>query len=245
MGYADRTVAEIATQLPGATAVFRAHRIDYCCGGARPLAEAAAERSVAIDVIESELAQLAVTSAEPPQDAPALIEHILARYHETHRRELPELVRLAARVEARHVSHPQMPAGLQAALEEFSVALDEHMAKEEQILFPMMLHGGHPMIAAPIGRMRFEHDEHGERIARLEGPDARSGPSRGRLPDLACAVCRFAQADRRRVRARTPREQRAVSAICLSRSTCTRSASPIARALARGTGLASANRAQN
>ncbi len=168
MGYADRTVAEIATQLPGATAVFRAHRIDYCCGGARPLAEAAAERSVAIDVIESELAQLAVTSAEPPQDAPALIEHILARYHETHRRELPELVRLAARVEARHVSHPQVPAGLQAALEEFSVALDEHMAKEEQILFPMMLHGGHPMIAAPIGRMRFEHDEHGERIARLE-----------------------------------------------------------------------------
>ena len=169
MGYADRTVAEIATQLPGATAVFRAHRIDYCCGGARPLAEAAAERSVAIDVIESELAQLAVTSAEPPQDAPALIEHILARYHETHRRELPELVRLAARVEARHASHPQKPAGLHAALEEFSVALDEHMAKEEQILFPMMRHGGHPMIAAPIGRMRFEHDEHGERIARIEG----------------------------------------------------------------------------
>ena len=69
MGLADQTVAEIATRLPGATAIFRAHKIDYCCGGARPLAEAAAERSVAIDVIESELAQLAVRRArEPPQD---------------------------------------------------------------------------------------------------------------------------------------------------------------------------------
>ena len=68
MGYADRTVAEIATQLPGATAVFRAHRIDYCCGGARPLAEAAAERSVAIDVIESELAQLGKSLAHVSLD---------------------------------------------------------------------------------------------------------------------------------------------------------------------------------
>ena len=40
MSYADHTVAEIATTLPGATAVFRAHRIDYCCGGGHTLAEA-------------------------------------------------------------------------------------------------------------------------------------------------------------------------------------------------------------
>ncbi|HTN50192.1 MAG TPA: iron-sulfur cluster repair protein YtfE [Burkholderiaceae bacterium] len=169
MGYADRTVAEIATQLPGATAVFRAHKIDYCCGGTRPLAEAAAERAVPIDVLESELGRLVpeISPAASIETAP-LIDHILSRYHETHRRELPELVRLAARVEARHAGHARAPAGLQAALEELAGALDDHMAKEEQILFPMMLRGGHPMISAPIGRMRYEHDEHGERLARLE-----------------------------------------------------------------------------
>jgi regulator of cell morphogenesis and NO signaling len=173
MGYADRTVADIAAQLPGATAVFRAHRIDYCCGGARPLAEAAAERAAPLEAIEAALAQLA---AAPGPDAgmtdaastQALIDHILVRYHETHRRELPELLRLAHRVEQRHADNPLAPVGLAAALQEAAEALDEHMAKEEQILFPMMLRGGHPMIYAPIGRMRGEHDEHGERLLELE-----------------------------------------------------------------------------
>ena len=169
MSYADQTVAEIATSLPGATVVFRAHRIDYCCGGGSPLAEAAAARAVPLEQIEAELAKL---SPDAPREAPtetnALIGHILARYHDTHRRELPELLRLAARVEQRHVGHTQVPAGLHANLQELASALDEHMAKEEQILFPLMMQGGHPMISSPIARMRFEHDEHGERLARLE-----------------------------------------------------------------------------
>jgi regulator of cell morphogenesis and NO signaling len=168
MGFADRTVAEIATTLPGATAIFRAHHIDFCCGGARPLAEAAAEGAVPLAQIEAELARLAPAADTPPESTNALIEHILARYHETHRSELPELLRLAARVEERHAANAQVPAGLHAALQELAAALDEHMAKEEQILFPLMLHGGHPMIHAPISVMRGEHDEHGARLARIE-----------------------------------------------------------------------------
>ncbi len=195
MGYADQTVAEIATRLPGATEVFRAHRIDFCCGGARPLAEAAAERAVSLAQIEAELERLdAGAPRAAPDDTDALIEHILSRYHETHRRELPELVRLAARVEARHVGHASVPIGLQAALEELSGALDEHMAKEEQILFPMMRHGGHPMITAPISRMRFEHDEHGERLANLE-----SLTGDLQLPEDACPTWRALYAGLRKL----------------------------------------------
>jgi regulator of cell morphogenesis and NO signaling len=174
MGYAERTVADIAARLPGATAIFRAHRIDYCCGGARPLAEAAAERAAPLGEIEAALAQL--DAAAPAADAgmtgaastDTLIDHILVRYHETHRRELPELLQLANRVERRHAEHPLVPRGLAAALHETAEALDEHMAKEEQILFPLMRRGGHPMISAPMGRMRGEHDEHGERLLDLE-----------------------------------------------------------------------------
>lgn len=169
MGFADQTVAEIATSLPGATAVFRAHRIDYCCGGARPLAEAAAEHAVPLEQIEADLARLAPMAADAvPEPTNALIEHILTRYHASHRAELPELLRLASRVEERHAGHAQRPAGLHEALQELAGALEEHMAKEEQILFPLMRHGGHPMITAPISVMRGEHDEHGERLARIE-----------------------------------------------------------------------------
>jgi regulator of cell morphogenesis and NO signaling len=168
MGFSDRQVAEIAANLPGATQVFRAHKIDFCCGGQVPLAQAAAERGAPLPEIERELAQLEAGAAIAPQETAALIEHILTRFHETHRRELPELIRLAAKVEARHAEHPAAPHGLRAALEETAAALDEHMQKEEQVLFPLMRSGGHPMIHMPIGMMRGEHDEHGERLAQLE-----------------------------------------------------------------------------
>jgi regulator of cell morphogenesis and NO signaling len=168
MGFSDRQVAEIAASLPGATQVFRAHKIDFCCGGQVPLAQAAAERGAPLPEIERALAQLDAGAAAAPQETAALIEHILTRFHETHRRELPELIRLAAKVEARHAEHPAAPHGLRVALEETAAALDEHMQKEEQVLFPLMRSGGQPMIHMPIGMMRGEHDEHGERLAQLE-----------------------------------------------------------------------------
>ena len=168
MTYAQRQVADIAAALPGATQVFRKHKIDFCCGGQVPLSQAAAERGEALSAIEAELAALETDAAQAPQSNDDLIEHILDRYHATHRAELPELIRLAARVEERHAGNAAVPNGLHAALVELSGALDEHMQKEEQILFPLMRAGGHPMIGGPIGRMRFEHDEHGERLANLE-----------------------------------------------------------------------------
>jgi regulator of cell morphogenesis and NO signaling len=168
MNYAERQVADIAANLPGATKVFRNHKIDFCCGGQVPLAEAAAARGAPLATIESELAELETGEVEAPQSSEELIDHILTRYHDTHRAELPELIRLAERVEARHADNPLAPRGIHAALLEAAGALDEHMQKEEQILFPLMRSGGHPMLHAPIGRMRYEHDEHGERLGALE-----------------------------------------------------------------------------
>jgi regulator of cell morphogenesis and NO signaling len=49
-----------------------------------------------------------------------------------------------------------------------SIELDSHMQKEEQILFPLMRRGGHPMIAQPIAVMLAEHDDHGVRLRELE-----------------------------------------------------------------------------
>ncbi|HZD26242.1 MAG TPA: iron-sulfur cluster repair protein YtfE [Alphaproteobacteria bacterium] len=166
---AERTLADLAVSLPGATALFRAHKLDFCCGGEVPLAKAAAVRALDLDDLVTALAALDRSAApELPDDADALIDHILARYHEPHRAELPELIRLSRRVEAVHRDNPAVPRGLADALEELLAELDSHMQKEEQVLFPMMRAGGNPMIAHPIARMRFEHDEHGERIRALE-----------------------------------------------------------------------------
>jgi regulator of cell morphogenesis and NO signaling len=167
--FADRSLGEIATSLPGATAVFRRHKLDFCCGGAVSLAEAAARKGLPLERLTEELAALDPAAVpQAPEDPAALIDHILSRYHQVHRRELPELIRLSRRVETVHREHPQVPAGLAAALEAMLDELEQHMQKEEQILFPMLRRGGHPFVAQPIARMRAEHGEHGQRLRLIE-----------------------------------------------------------------------------
>jgi regulator of cell morphogenesis and NO signaling len=165
---AERMLGDIARELPGAAAVFRRFGLDYCCGGNQSLRAAADAGGVDARQVERELAVLTPAPAEAPEEPLPLIDHILSRYHETHRRELPELILLARRVEERHAEHPQVPKGLAKLLEHIAEAIEEHMQKEERILFPMMRAGGVPMIMGPIQVMEDEHVEHGERLRQLE-----------------------------------------------------------------------------
>lgn len=163
------SLGEIAVLLPGATAIFRRYGMDFCCGGDALLADAVREPGVALEQILAELKVLDQSAPRAYPEAPsALIDHILERYHETHRRELPELIRLAEKVERVHASHPDVPAGLAEALRVMMQELETHMTKEEAVLFPMMRMGPQPMIAHPIARMRLEHDDHGVRLREVE-----------------------------------------------------------------------------
>ncbi len=166
---AGRTIGEIAANVPGATAVFRKYKLDFCCGGDVPLEQAAKKKNLDTQQLLSELEALRHESDEGVQwpDASTLIDHILERYHEVHRQQLPELIRMARRVEAVHADHPHVPAGLADVLTDMEQELLSHMAKEEQVLFPVLKSGGHPMVIHPIGMMRHEHLDHGETLERL------------------------------------------------------------------------------
>lgn len=170
VGFADRTLADIATTLPGATGIFRRSKLDFCCGGKISLADAASVKGLMLAELEADLAAVAALAlpAERPDATDDLISVIESRYHATHRRELPELVRLARRVEAVHKAHPKVPHGLADLFEKIAAELEAHMQKEEQILFPLMRKGGHPMIAQPIAVLLAEHDDHGVHLHELE-----------------------------------------------------------------------------
>jgi regulator of cell morphogenesis and NO signaling len=184
----------LAAGLPGATAVLREHGIDYAAAAHLTLADAAAARQVQVDAVETGLRSILRAVPLPVDDsALALIDYILARFHEIHRRELPELIRLAEGVEAATMAHPKSPRGLTLALGSLAAELESHLLKEERMLFPLMRQGGHPMIANPIACMRHDHDDHSTRIAELlmlaDGfalpRDA--SPSTGRRSTSACA----------------------------------------------------------
>ena len=186
-GFATSTLAEIAATLPGATGLFRRRKLDFCCNGRVALADAATAKGLSLDELQTELeaiAALALPAAQPEatEDLIALIE---TRYHAAHRREFPELIRLARRVEAVHKAHEAAPHGLAELLARMEGELEAHMCKEEQVLFPLMRRGGHPMLAQPIAVMLAEHDDHGAHLRRIETLTADFTP-----PDDACPTWR-------------------------------------------------------
>src|SRR5690606_10279393 len=83
------------------------------------------------------------------------------------RQQLPELIRLAARVEQVHGARENCPRGLTDLLLGMLQELENHMQKEEQILFPMIRQGQNPMLGGPISVMRFEHDQHGDALEKV------------------------------------------------------------------------------
>jgi regulator of cell morphogenesis and NO signaling len=94
------------------------------------------------------------------QGLSAVVEHILQRYHEPLRRELPVLIASARAIEAGHQADPLCPHGLAAHLEEVRLSVESHLQKEEQILFPLILAGRGANAHMPIKVMMAEHNDH-------------------------------------------------------------------------------------
>lgn len=110
-----------------------------------------------------------------------LVDHLLQRYHQVHRRQLGDLLYLAQKVEHTHHDHPDCPQGLTEHLRNMARELEQHMQKEEMILFPMLARGQGAMAGGPIQVMLGEHDDHAAAIAHIDV--LTNGLS---LPDSVC-----------------------------------------------------------
>ena len=177
---AQQAIGQIAVNLPGSTAVFRRLKLDFCCGGQVPLQQACASKGLPLDAVLAELAELERPSEMPATESPeALVNHILARYHAVHREQLPELIRMARRVEAVHRENPDVPVGLADLLENMEGELLGHMALEEQVLFPVLRSGGQGADSGPIQTMRNDHTGHGAQLERLMALTDDANPPRG------------------------------------------------------------------
>lgn len=114
-----------------------------------------------------------------------LVDHIVRRFHEQHRVQLPELIRLARKIEHVHEQNLDCPAGLADVLEGLQQALESHMLKEEQVLFPMLIQGAGSLVRGPVAVMRFEHEEQEKAI-----DDIRRITQNLTLPASACNTWR-------------------------------------------------------
>lgn len=166
-------VGTIAAEHPLATRVFSRHGIDFCCGGGRPLEEVCVEKGLEPDAVLAEiLKELATTDgfAENWTNAPLdhLMDHILHAYHKPLWEELPRLDQMAQRVlEVHREKNPEGLSELARIVVALRGELEQHMMKEEQILFPMVRRGQGFMADGPISVMEYEHEAAGAALRRL------------------------------------------------------------------------------
>jgi regulator of cell morphogenesis and NO signaling len=135
------TLKEIVTQDFRAAAIFEKYALDFCCNGGVTIDQACTARRLDAAPIITELANLG-HSPLPPDDRftrwtpEALIEHIVSVHHAYVREAIPVLLTHTAKVARVHGErHPEV-AAIAGQFATVAEELQQHMMKEEHILFP-------------------------------------------------------------------------------------------------------------
>ena len=183
----DRTVRDVVIGLPQATRVFEKLKIDYCCGGDRPLGEACATAGVEVANLERMLEEAAQAEVQgngsldfQKATLSELVGHILDKHHVYTKEEMARLEPLIDKVIAAHGgNHPELQ-GLGGLFQQLCADLKPHMFKEEQILFPYIVEmersalQNRPAPFAPFGTvnnpirmMMMEHETVGDLLREL------------------------------------------------------------------------------
>jgi regulator of cell morphogenesis and NO signaling len=167
----DHTLAHLSVTHAGASRVFYRHGLDFCCHGQISLRDACEAKGLdatkLVEEIRGEERGDDSFARWDEQSPDALIDHLLGRFHEPHRAELPRLLAMASKVEQVHGEKDACPTGLTSHLERMSEELELHMQKEEQVLFPLIRDGRGRMAAMPVQVMEREHRDHGQNLVRL------------------------------------------------------------------------------
>ncbi|MGG4407099.1 DUF542 domain-containing protein, partial [Geobacillus stearothermophilus] len=108
-------IGDIVTQFPKAADLFKARRIDFCCGGQRPLKEAIEELGLDGEALLRELNTLYAEAQNKPtgnwSEAPLadLVDHIINTHHRYLNEELPQLSPYVTKVLRVHgMHHPHL-----------------------------------------------------------------------------------------------------------------------------------------
>ena len=183
----DKTVRDLALELPQATRVFEKLKIDYCCGGDKTLSEACSTAGVEIASLERMLDEARPSDFEVNVSIDfqkltlrELIDHILSKHHVYTKEEMLRLEPLVAKVIAAHGGNHSELNEMGALFQQVCADLTPHMFKEEQVLFPYVLEmersvlENRPAPVAPFGTvknpvrmMMMEHDTVGDLLREL------------------------------------------------------------------------------
>jgi len=176
----DVSLGELINANPALATVFERLQIDFCCGGNRKLSEALVGQDITVEAIETALASTQYPAMEhvdwSHRSVGELLDHILETHHAYLKIEFPKLSTLMEKVSRVHGErHPHL-LELRATVETLIAELENHLMKEENVLFPMAraLENGQADaenhcggVANPVRVMEMEHDDAGVALRRM------------------------------------------------------------------------------
>ncbi|MCF8233785.1 MAG: iron-sulfur cluster repair di-iron protein [Bacteroidales bacterium] len=179
------SVSKFVTENYKTAEVFKKYGIDFCCGGRKTLDQACDEAGVDIAVLKEELENVNIDETDErdfntmnPDD---LIDYIISIHHRFVAENIPLLLEYTKKIaEVHYDTNPELKE-IRDVFLGVAQELQQHMMKEEQILFPFIKNlynpekylsngscgGAFGTVQNPIAMMEHEHESAGKAFRNI------------------------------------------------------------------------------
>lgn len=178
------TLAQIVINDYRATAVFEQYQLDFCCRGKRTLQEACAEKAIPAEEVLAALrkAMISVDTTAAGYDNTGmgrLADYIVAKHHNYVNTQMPLIYGYLQKVAGKHGDRYPYMVQVLSLFTLIKDELEQHMQKEEIVLFPRIraieqamkaeneLVVNSTYLQAPINMMEQEHEQAGSLMAEI------------------------------------------------------------------------------
>ncbi|WP_242220909.1 iron-sulfur cluster repair di-iron protein [Bacillus cereus group sp. BfR-BA-01380] len=194
-------IGDIVTKFPKASDLFKSYRIDFCCGGNRPLIDAIHERNLSVEEVITNLntlyhetkvlneSKIDWTTANYSE----FIDYIVNKHHRYLNEELPQLSPYVTKVLRVHGANQPHLAQIHKLFHELKTELEQHIIKEETVDFPLILafeqnptDENYAKLSKVVEQLESEHSHAGDIIKELRNITNDFTP-----PEGACGTYRL------------------------------------------------------
>ena len=178
----DMTLADVVKEHPNTIGFLNGLHLDYCCGGHDPIEIAVREKGLDVEKFLAEL-NAAAARQTAQQDVHAdiesfkeltvneMLDDLEATHHVTGRQLMAETEELLNKILIVHYPHHgEMLTRLHHLYAGLKAELEEHFAKEEKLVFPLMRQHPHPdkETLALVQELETEHSGAGDIIKEIQ-----------------------------------------------------------------------------
>lgn len=142
--HSSQKIGEIVTKFPKSADILKEYKIDFCCGGDRPLLTAVKEQGLNETEVLGKINSLyekfkdVKTKDKNWEEASfsELADHILNTHHAYLWEELPKISELTNKILRVHGEHHPELSKVHRLFHNLKMELEEHLIKEETIQYP-------------------------------------------------------------------------------------------------------------